>query len=339
MQAFGMTHDGLGLPLFGQASFWFPEGRSTVSGYVDGVFYVILGISVFFFAVVVGLMLLFVLKYRRRPDRPPQPSPSHNSVLELTWSVIPSMAVAVLFVLGFYGYLDMRQPPANSYEVRVMAKKWVWSFGYPNGHIDNDLHVPAGRPIRLVMSSDDVIHSLYVPDFRIKADVVPGRYTTTWFQALRPGESNLFCAEYCGKQHSDMRAKVVVHPTAVDPEYPDLLPFDLWLEDAANFLKRMKPAAAGKLLYQRRGCAQCHSTDGSASTGPSFRGSFGTRQALADGSTVQVDENYLRESILEPQAKVRAGFKPVMPTYQGQLKNEEIDALIAFIKSLNEEQK
>lgn len=181
------------------------------------------------------------------------------------------------------------------------------------------------------MSSDDVIHSLYVPAFRLKMDVVPGKYTSTWFEATTTGDFVLFCAEYCGTQHSSMLAKVVVHPSGE---------FEPWLENAANFLEDLTPAEGGKILYTRRGCVQCHSVVENAApmTGPTFYGSFGTSQTLADGSSIIVDENYIRESILEPQAKVRAGYKPVMPTYQGQLKNEEIDALIAFIKSLSGEE-
>jgi cytochrome c oxidase subunit II len=330
MDALGTNLGGLTPALLADASFWFPEQRSTYASNVDNLFYFILGISFVFFALIISLMVVFVIKYRRRPGEAPQPSPSHNNWLELLWTGIPVILVAVIFVWGFLGYLDMRQPPANSYEIRVLAKRWVWAFQYPNGHIDSDLHVPVDRPIRLVMSSDDVIHSLYIPDFRIKMDVVPGRYSTTWFQATESGESNLFCAEYCGKEHSGMMAKVVVHRSGE---------FESWLTEAANFLKRMTPVEGGQLLYQRRGCAQCHSLDGSARVGPSFQGTFGTEQALADGSQVKVDENYIRESLLQPLAKVRAGYKPVMPTYQGQLKNEEIDALIAFIKSLNEEKK
>ncbi len=330
MDALGTNLGGLAPALLADASFWFPEQRSTFASNVDNLFYFILGISFVFFSLIISLMVVFVIKYRHRPGEAPQPSPSHNNWLEAIWTGIPVILVAVIFAWGFLGYLDMRQPPANSYEIRVLAKRWVWAFQYPNGHIDGELHVPVDRPIRLVMSSDDVIHSLYIPDFRIKMDVVPGRYSTTWFQATELGESNVFCAEYCGKEHSGMLAKVVVHRSEE---------FESWLAEAANFLKRMTPVEGGKLLYQRRGCAQCHSVDGSARVGPSFQGTFGTEQALADGSQVKVDENYLRESILQPLTKVRAGYKPVMPTYQGQLKNEEIDALIAFIKSLNKEQK
>ena len=307
----------------------FPEPRSTTAGGVDNLFYFILLVSVFFFAVIVGVMILFLVRFRERPQPTIEESPSHNDALEIAWTTIPALVVGVIFFWGFVGYLDMRQAPDESYEIQVTAKKWSWSFTYPNGHVDNNLHVPVDRPVRLVMSSDDVIHSLFIPAFRLKMDVIPGRYTKTWFESNAAGEYTLFCAEYCGTQHSTMLAKVVVHPSG---EY------EKWLEDAANFLENVTPIEAGEILYQRRGCVQCHSIDGSAKVGPTFKNLFDTEQSLKDGSSTRVDENYLRESILEPQAKIRAGYKPVMPTYQGQLKDEEIAALIAFIKGLGDQE-
>lgn len=312
-------------PILVLSSLWFPAAGSSGADTVDRLFYFILIVSIFFFVLIAGAMLTFVARYRRRGHAGADATAHHNTLLEIIWSVIPAIIVAVIFLWGFLAYLDMRQPPDNSYEIRVVAKKWSWSFIYPNGHVDSELHVPVDRPVRLVMESDDVIHSLYVPAFRIKMDVVPGRYTTTWFEANRPGEHKLFCAEYCGTQHSQMLAKVVVHDSGT---------FEPWLEQAANLLKNLSPVEAGQILYQRRGCAQCHSLDGSAKVGPSFQRVFGTTQALASGESVVIDENYLRESILEPQAKIRAGYKPAMPTYQGQLKDDEIAALIALIKSL-----
>jgi len=292
---------------------------------VDQVFYFILIVSAVFYVLILGLMLAFVIKYRRREGQGPEPSPSHSTSLEMLWTIIPTILVAVMFIWGFWGYMEMRQAPDDSYEIQVLAKKWAWSFVYPNGHIEADLHVPVDRPIRLLMTSDDVIHSLYIPAFRLKMDIVPGRYNKTWFLPREAGEYQLFCAEYCGTQHSAMLAKVVVHPSGE---------FEKWLDEAANFLKRMTPVEGGALLYQRRGCAQCHTVDGGAKVGPSFKGVFGTEQPLASGETMTVDENYIRESLLDPMAKVRAGYKPVMPTYKGQLKDEEISAIIAYIKSL-----
>ncbi len=314
------------MPLAASSGSLFPKPTSTTAGDVDELFYFILAISVVFFAIIVGAMFVFIVKYRQRDDLEIQPSPDHNNVLEIVWTVIPGLLVGVIFFWGFISYLDMRQAPDNSYEIQVTAKKWSWSFTYPNGHVDNKLHVPIDRPVKLVMSSDDVIHSLYIPAFRLKMDLIPGRYSTTWFEAHTAGDYTLFCAEYCGTQHSTMLAKVVVHPSGE---------FDTWLDNAANLLKTMTPVEAGEILYTRRGCVQCHSIDGAAKVGPTFLNVFGTQQPLTDGSMVEVDENYIRESILEPQAKIRAGYKPVMPTYQGQLKDEEIAALIAYIKSLS----
>jgi cytochrome c oxidase subunit 2 len=306
-------------------NFFFPERASAASESVDTVFFFILWISIFFFAIIVGAMVYFLMKYRERPGVEAVKTATHSNFLEILWSVIPTIIVGVIFVWGFIAYMDMRQPPDNAYEIRVVAKKWNWEFVYPNGHREPNLHVPVNRPVQLVMSSDDVIHSLYIPAFRLKMDVVPGRYTKTWFEPRRVGEYTLFCAEYCGEQHSKMLAQVVVHPSGE---------FEKWLADAANFLERVTPEEGGRIVYERKGCIQCHSLDGSAKAGPTFKGSFGEEHEMADGRRILVDENYIRKSILEPQSDIRAGFKPVMPTYAGQIRDEEIGALIAFIKSL-----
>jgi len=313
-------------PNGGGRSFWMPPQVSTVAAGVDWLFYFILAVSVFFFLLIVGLMVLFVVRYRRREGEAAEPSPHHNMALEVTWTTIPVILVVIIFFFGFKGFLDMSTPPANAYEILVDGQKWNWSFTYPNGYVDENLHVPVDRPVRLVMSSADVIHSLYVPAFRIKMDVVPGRYSKAWFEATEPGEYDLFCAEYCGTSHSDMIATVVVHPPGE---------FESWLEEASNFLDRMTPVEAGRMLFQARGCQQCHSVDGTSKTGPTMLGVFGRSEAMADGGTVVADENYLRESILEPQARIVAGYEPVMPTYQGRLKDEEITAIIEYLKSLS----
>jgi cytochrome c oxidase subunit 2 len=312
------------LPEEDGSSFWMPPQISTVAHGVDWLFHFILAISVFFFLLIVVLMVFFIIKYRRREGQEAASSPSHNTALEVTWTVIPVILVIVIFIVGFKGFLNMATPPANAYEITVEGQKWKWTFTYPNGYVDENLHVPVDRPIRLVMSSSDVIHSLYVPAFRIKQDVVPGRYAKMWFEATEPGEYDLFCAEYCGTSHSDMIAHVIVHPVGE---------FEAWLEKASNFLETMSPVDAGRKLFQVRGCTQCHSMDGSAKTGPSLLGVFGSVQKMTDGSTVTVDENYIRESILEPAAQVVAGFEPVMPTFQGRLSDEEISAIIAYLKA------
>lgn len=309
------------------ASLWLPVQGSTAASEVDWVFRLILAIAVVFFVGIVGAMTWFVVRYRRRVGFAARRRVHHSTWLEITWSVIPFLLLVVIFSAGLTGFMGMAAPPADALQIRVVGKKWVWSFQYPNGYIDDALHVPANRSVQLIMSSDDVIHSVYIPAFRLKRDVVPGRYTKLWFEATEPGEYDLYCAEYCGTKHSDMYSRVVVHRPG---EYSN------WLEKASNFLETMTPADAGKLLYQRRGCAQCHSLDGSRMVGPSFYDLYGETAVMDSGERVTVDENYIRESILEPQTKARAGYRKVMPTYQGQLKEEEIDAIIQFIKTLNE---
>jgi cytochrome c oxidase subunit II len=310
----------------GKPSFLMPREASTVAGEVDHLFYLVLGISAFFFLLVVGIMLYFVIRYRYREGVAAEKTATHNTALEVTWTVIPLTLALVIFAYGFKGFIDIVTPPANAYEVLVTAQKWSWQFTYPNGYVDKDLHVPVNRPVRLVMQSQDVIHSLYVPAFRIKRDVVPGRYNKAWFQATTPGEYQLFCAEYCGTGHSTMLAKVIVHRPGG---------FDTWLADASNLLKTMSPVDAGRHLYTVRGCAQCHSIDGSGKTGPTFKGFFGHKVVLSTGQAITADEDYVRESILDPQAKVVAGFEPVMPTFQGRLTNEDITSIIQYLKSLS----
>lgn len=311
------------------AGFWLPRGASTTAGRVDFLFYAINAIAIFFFFLIVTLLLYFVWKYRTRPGHTAQPSKDHNQKLEITWTVIPVCIVLWIFWQGFAGYLDIQTPPETAYEVQVLGQKWKWLFTYPNGVVDDDLHVPPDEPVRLVMTSQDVIHSLYVPEFRIKRDAVPGRYEKEWFQALEPGEYQIFCAEYCGTSHSSMLAKVIVHRSR--PE------FEKWLADAGNFLDKLPPEKlweGGQKLYSQRGCKQCHSVDGTAGIGPSFKGIWGHSQVLSGGGSVVVEENYVRESILNPQAKVVLGFEPVMPTYQGRLKDKEITAIIEYLKTL-----
>lgn len=271
----------------------------------------------------------FIYKYRRKSENDVTPVITHNNKLEVTWSVIPLVITLILFGWGYQTFVNLTTPPDDAYEVQVTAQKWFWLFQYENGaQSRNELHVPAGRPVKLVMSSRDVIHSFYVPDFRIKQDVVPGRYTEAWFNAPETGESIVFCTEYCGTDHSNMMAKVVVHE---QQEFED------WL--ASNSGGSAKPddltqAEWGKQLAQEWACSTCHSADGSRLTGPTWQGKFGSQEELEDGTTVTVDENYIRESILEPNAKVVAGFAPVMNTYQGQLNDEQINAIIEYIKTL-----
>jgi cytochrome c oxidase subunit 2 len=245
--------------------------------------------------------------------------------LEVTWSVIPVVLVVVIFYLGFVGYMDMRLPPREAYEINVVARQWSWQFKYPNGLDDSILHVPAGQPVRLVMRSEDVIHSLSIPDFRVKMDIVPGRYTRTWFRADEPGEHELYCTEYCGTSHSTMTSVVKVYKQGE---------FEQELDRLLVGLAAMTPAERGEKLYVISGCAQCHSSDGSANTGPSFKGIWGQTHEFTKGAPTVVDENYVRESILTPSERVRAGYQDKMNSFRGQLSDEDIGFLIEYIKSL-----
>ncbi len=304
-----------------------PPSVSAGASEVDKIFFLILTITTFFFLLIVGLMILFIILYRHRRGSKPRQSPHHNFLLEFTWSVIPLILVFVIFFVGFKGYMDMSVSPLETYEINVTGQRWNWLFTYANGYVDKELHVPSGVSVSLVITSEDVIHSLFIPALRLKRDAVPGRYAKIWFKAIEPGEYPIYCAEYCGTGHSTMLTKLIVHEPGE---------FDKWLEDSASFVKNLPPTEAGQKLYETRGCMQCHSVDGTVKIGPTFKDLFGEQVALMDRKKVTVDENYVRESIVDPQAKVVAGFDPVMPTYKGRLKDEEISAIIAFLKTLSE---
>ncbi|TWT59456.1 cytochrome c oxidase subunit II [Rubinisphaera italica] len=318
----------------------FPGQHSTFASNVDAIFYFTFWLSAFFFVAIVGFMIYFVVKYRRIEGQEPETSPSHNTTIEVAWSVIPGFLVLGIFWWGFTGYVDMRSPPSEAYEVNVIASMWQWQFKYPTGAIAKELHIPVKTPVKLIMQSKDVLHSLYIPSFRTKQDVVPGRYSGMWFEATDVGVYNLFCAEYCGQKHSDMITKVVVHPvTAEDATDEVKETFDAWMEVAADPLKGpggvvIPLEEAGKNIVEIFQCAQCHSIDGSKKVGPSFKGNFGKEVEIAGQGKVLMDENYIRESILEPTAKIRLGYEPKMPSFKGQMKDEWIDAVIAYIKSI-----
>ncbi|NLF09489.1 MAG: cytochrome c oxidase subunit II [Pirellulaceae bacterium] len=318
-----MTNNG-GLFLAQTAGFWLPDS-ATIDPAMDPVFYFILIICSVLFFLVVGTMAFFVVRYRRRPGRDAEKTTSHSMLLETMWTVIPLIIVAVIFYEGFAAYMRMETAPPNCYDLRVTARQWSWLFTYPNGYSDENLHVPAGEPVRLTMTSEDVIHGLWIPALRVKMDVVPGRYTSVWFQADKPGTYNLLCTEYCGDEHSNMLATVVVQPREE---------FDAWLKNASDFLRTLPPVEAGRKLYLKHGCAQCHSADGTAGTGPTLKGIYGKTHEMTGGDKLLVDDNYIRESILDPQKKIKAGYQPVMSTYKGQISDAEITAVIEFIKSL-----
>lgn len=303
-------------------SFWLPKQSSTSAHHVDVGWDLALWVTYIFLAIVTVAMLYFVWKYRHRKDNTTGAPTGHNTALEIVWSVIPLAVLMACFIVGFRGYLELSVAPKDAYEIQVTAKKWSWTFTYPNGKISpGELHVPAGRPVRMVMSSVDVIHSFFVPEFRVKQDVIPGMYTSVWFEATEPGEKVLFCTEFCGKDHSNMLANVIVHSEQ---------DFEKWLSAGDN----RPPAERGQSLFTQFGCTACHSVNGNPGAGPTLQGVFGHDVKLAGGSTVVADENYIRESILVPAAKVVEGFPPIMPAYQGQMSEDQVNDLIAYIKTL-----
>ncbi len=306
--------------------FMLPEAKSPTADSTDALFHFINEVSLVLLLGITIALIYFAIKYKRKSDDDKTPLITHNNTLEITWSVIPLLLTLVVFGWGYSGWLNLRAVPDGAYEVKVTGFKWAWNFEYANGAVSpNELHVPAGRPIKLVMQSRDILHSFYVPDYRIKHDVIPNRYTYVWFEAEEPGESIVFCTEYCGTSHSDMLAKVVVH----EPE-----DFETWLA-TANIPGEGTPVEQGKALVETNGCQSCHSMDGSELIGPTFKGIWQREQQLADGSTVVVDENYIRESILEPQAKIVAGYEnALMSSYQGLLDDDQIDAIIEYLKTI-----
>lgn len=308
-----------------QGSFWLPEAASTTAAQTDAGWTLVLWVSAFFFVLVVGAMSFFVIRYRRRSESEFPNAPDHNTRVEILWTVIPIAIVLVLFTVGFRGFLNQQIAPANSLEVYVTAERWMWTFTYPNGATAvNELRVPLGKPVKLIMSSKDVIHSFYVPEFRLKKDVVPNSYTTAWFEATSLGEKTITCTEYCGTGHSAMLGKLLVLSEA---EFAD------WLQSGADD-KNATPEQAGEKLATKLACVTCHSTDGSAKTGPTWKGLAGHKVELADGTTAVADEAYLRESITDPNSKVVKGYQPVMPAFKGLVTQKQLDALVAYIKSL-----
>jgi cytochrome c oxidase subunit 2 len=307
-------------------SLFLPAQGSAYARDVDALFMFLVYLSIFFFLLVAGLTFWSVIRYRRKPGRM-TPHITDHLGLELTWSIIPLIIVMGVFFWGFRNYMKSQVAPNEALEISVTAKKWVWSFEYPDGtRTLNEVHLPVNKPVRFIMTSEDVLHDFYVPEMRVKMDVVPNRYTELWFQPAAEGLFRLTCAEYCGKGHSDMMGKVYVENDAK---------FKHWVEEGGDEWKTMTPVAYGQLLYESKGCATCHSLDGSRMQGggPSYKGVFGRMEKMGDGKEFKVDENYLRESMLVPSAKVVAGYENIMPVFQGLLREREISALIQFIKA------
>ncbi len=347
------------LPLIAQAgnrarNLFFDVEGSTLAGDIDNVFYFILWVSIVSFVAIVAVTGWFLLKYRARPGHEAVKTATHSTSLEITWTVIPTILSAAMFWVGFEGYMDLKQAPSNAYEIQVRAFQWGWEFSYPNGAKDTDLHIPAETPVKLVMTSSDVLHSLFIPAFRVKQDVVPGRYTSMWFESLSLAdldggvreqartladtgyvELNLFCTEYCGTNHSGMGRTVYVYTPA---------DFEAKITEIAKFMidPAIPLAEKGARVYAGA-CNSCHLVEEDAvKIGPSF---YNLSRSIRDGEMIEFtdaedaslvpDENYIRESILYPGEKVRKGYPNQMNSFLGNLDDRRIEALIAYIKSLS----
>lgn len=300
----------------------FPESASTMAPRVDALYFFLVGLTAFFSLLIAGLIVSYAVKYRRRSPEAVGARISGGLVLEITWSVIPLGIVLVIFVWGASLFFAMSRPPAATLNVYVVGKQWMWKFQHLNGKREiNELHVPVGRPVKLIMTSEDVIHDVFVPAFRVKADVLPGRYTQLWFQPTKPGRYHLFCAEYCGTRHSGMTGEVVVLEPAL---------YQAWL---ATGRPEGSLVSVGGKLFQDLACHTCHRSD-TQGRGPLLDGLFGKTVSLQSGATQVVDEAYLRDSIVNPNGKITAGFQPVMPAYQGLISEEGLLSLIEYMKSL-----
>ncbi len=301
----------------------FPDQASSIAPRVDAVYAFLIGVSAFFTIAIFLAIVYLAIYYRRSAIRDRRQT--HRAgmwMLEAAWIAIPFMLTMVMFTWGAAIYVDMRTMPEDAIEIQVMGKQWMWKIQHPQGRSEiNELHVPVGQPVRLRMISEDVIHSFFIPDFRVKMDVLPDRYTSLWFEATQPGEYYLFCAEYCGTDHADMSGRVVVMQPA---EYAE------WLSGGEN----LPPVTAGGELFSQFRCDTCHYQGGQPRC-PPLENLFGNEVRLTDGQAVTADEEYIRESILDPTAKIVAGYQPMMPTFEGQLTEEQIFHLIAYIKSLS----
>lgn len=330
---------------------FFPEQASTIANQIDAVYFVLIVLMLLFAVPIAALIIFFTVKYHRSNEVDRTNAPTFNLRLEVAWIVIPLVLAFGMFFWSAVVYTRAYgAPPDDAIEIYIVGKQWMWYAQHPQGRRENnELHVPVNVPVRLIMTSQDVIHSFYMPAFRMKRDVLPGRYTTMWFEATDVGEYHLFCAEYCGTEHSYMRGTVTVM---------HMEDYQRWLAaDPGPFLENiapnpssevdedvmvLPPAAAGDLamqgaiLFQQQGCVSCHYANG-AGVGPALVGLYGRQVQFANGEIITADENYIRESILEPQERVLPGYPPVMPSYAGELDEEQLIQLVAYLKALSVE--
>ncbi len=300
----------------------FPEQASTLASKIDGLYWFILAISAFFTLAIYLAIAILAIRYRRGTKVNRLNPPGVNRTIEAIWIGVPLAIVMVIFVWSTNVFFNTYRVPPDASTIYVVGKQWMWKFQNPEGPSEiNELHVPTGRKIRLKMISQDVIHSLYIPAFRTKKDVLPGRYTEQWFEATKPGTYHLFCAEYCGTEHSGMVGQVVV----MKPE-----DYEAWLRGVKG---GATPASTGEQLFTANGCSTCH-VAGGGGRAPSLVGVYGHEVVLQTGEKIVADDDYIRESILNPRAKVVRGYPTIMPTFSGQLSEEQIIQLITYVKSL-----
>ncbi len=337
-----------------------PVAGTDIAKSWDAVYWFLVYLSLVFFVGIVAAMVWFAIRYRKEKNRKPKYIHGHTG-LEVIWTVIPTILLFVCFGWGWAVYQDMIHAPANAMEVHVIGKQWSWQFVYKNGtSVTNDLYVPVNRPVKLIMSSEDVLHAFFIPNFRVKSDVVPGMYTSVWFEAKLPGIHQVYCTEYCGTVHSGMLARLIVltddqwkdwlsgkkidvDSLPADPTFPGYRANRLGegmpeaVAGSTGGQKQLTLADKGKAVVTAKACIACHSVDGSKMVGPSYKGLYGREEkVVANGKTITVkaDDNYIRESIENPLAKVVEGYPPSMPPYKGQLSEEEILSVIEYIKSL-----
>jgi cytochrome c oxidase subunit II len=328
----------------------FPVQASRLAPQIDMLYFALIAMSLFFIIVICSLIVIFAIKYRRREGNEVAREVHEHHLMEVGWSLIPLVLGLALFAWGAHIFLEIYNPPTEgTHEIFAVGKQWMWKFQHPDGRREiNDLHLPVGKAIKMTMISQDVLHSFYIPAFRIKQDVLPMRYTSTWFEPTKPGTYHLFCAEYCGTEHSRMIGKVTVmtqadyeawlaSPLVEGGEPRSVAPMNAGAAGAADGLALASsggndPGAKGAAVLNAQGCRACHQV-GSPGIAPMLEGIFGTTVELASGGKVKVDENFIRESILMPSAKLVKGYGPVMPPYQGVIKEDEIKAVIDYIKS------
>ena len=302
---------------------FFPQQASEQAATIDALYFFLVAVTAFFTLLIAILVAVFAVKFRRRHEKEVGEAIHGSLALELLWTFIPLGICMIMFVWGAQVFFHMTRAPRGAMEIYVVGKQWMWKAQHMDGATEiNELHVPIGRPVKLTLGSEDVIHSFFIPDFRTKADVIPGRYNTMWFTATKPGKYHIFCTQYCGTKHSAMIGTV----TALEPEA-----YQAWLSGGAA---TGTMAEKGAKLFVDLSCNTCH-LDNAQGRGPVLKGLYGKQAELATGQAVAVDDAYLRESILNPQAKIAAGFQPIMPTFQGLVTEEQLLQLIAYVKSLS----